>query len=104
MATQTKPSAEFTDTDGTTCMFEYDYDDVSFLVIAVRCINNTTQSAYGWVARSTNYNVNYSSTFPPLTNTEFSVSQGAANRLQLTVTPSGKLDGIEVSYRFPALV
>jgi len=104
MATVTKVISQFTDpTDGSQCVFEYDYDDALLRVQTFRCINNCPQQAYGWVARSSNQNVNYEATFQANSTFEVAVSQGAANRLQLTVTPSGKLDGLEVSFRYPAL-
>lgn len=103
MAIKTKRLAEFADNKGNQCAFEYDYDDVLLRVTQFRCINNTGNDAFGSVARSSNLNVKYEATFAPQSRFDVAVSNGAAQRLQLTVHPSGKLDGIEVSFRFPAL-
>lgn len=103
MSTVTKNIADFIE-PGTAnhCVFQYDYDDGTLRVLAFRCINDTGLPAYGWVARANNFNVNYSATFPANTTTEYPVGQGAANRLQLTLLPNGKLDGVEKEMRYPA--
>ena len=104
MAIIIKTIAEFTDPNGGVCVFQYDYDDIDLRVRAVRCVNECHNPAYGWVARSSNTRVFYDATFPANSTVEVSISTGAANRLQLSVTESGKLDGLEVSFRYPAIL
>lgn len=103
MATRTRVLANFTDpTDGSVCTFEYDYDDVTLRMLTFRCINNCPFPAHGWAARASNLNVNYQGTFPAHQTTTFSVGQGAANRLKMTLTSNGRLDGVEYRLEYPA--
>jgi hypothetical protein len=81
---------------------QYDYDDVSLLLTAIRCINNTSKPAYGWAARETNYNVNYEATFPANQTTEFPINNGVNNRLQLVIDAPGRVHGVEYRLRYPA--
>ena len=101
MAIVTQQVAAFTETPSSVCILQYDYDDVSLLVTAVRCINPTSQPLYAWVARLSNYNVNYESTFPAGQTTEFPVGNGANNRLQLSIEERG-ITGVEYRLRYPA--
>lgn len=80
---------------------QYDYDDAALLVTAIRCINPTSQPAYGFAARITNLNVNYEATFPANQTTEFPVGNGANNRLQIVITERG-ITGVEYRLRYPA--
>jgi hypothetical protein len=77
--------------------YEVDYDDVSFLVTALRCVNNHDKASSGrvWLLNDP------SRAFPPGSGTDptkaritpagvtesISVPTNQANRLQLTATP-----------------
>jgi hypothetical protein len=79
---------------------EFDWDDQTLYLRAIRCVNNTGQDAYVW-AQSTSNGRTYESTVGQGL-TEVSVGAQQAQRLQLSTTPSGKLDGVEWEFRFPA--
>jgi hypothetical protein len=101
MATQTKRLAHYEGTSGT-CDFEYDYDDVSLLVTAYRCRNNSGWWAHGQVWRINDPSVKYPLspndwTAPGATFTQ-NVPSGQAQRLQLVVVQTSHgpmLDGMD---------
>jgi hypothetical protein len=101
LAIITQQVAQFTETPSSVCTLQYDYDDVSLLVTAIRCINNTTQTCWGFVGRITNLNVNYETTFSAGQTTEIPVGNGQNTRLQLESTPRG-FTGVEYRLRYPA--
>lgn len=73
-----------------------DYDDVSMRVLAFHIVNNGART-YTISATSTVNGRNYLFDIPAGSVIDQNVPPGASNRLQLSVTPSGKLDGIEWS-------
>lgn len=85
-------------TNGSVWSVEYDYDDTDLRVRKVRCTNPTTKPVNISVTGKVNSRT-YTRSVPANTAlVELNISTTAANRLQLTVTPSGKLDGVEVNY------
>lgn len=79
---------------------EYDWDDVTLYMRAIRCTNTTGLDAYVWARCLANGRVYDATVGQGLT--ELSIPTNTANRLALTVTPSGKLDGVEWSFMCPA--
>lgn len=73
-----------------------DYDDVSMRVLAFHVVNSANRS-FTISATSTVNGRNYLFTIAPNSTIDQDVPPGASNRLQLSVTPSGKLDGIDWS-------
>lgn len=84
-----------------TVVFEYDYDDSTLFVTAVRCLNQTDQPAYASATDLTR-NRTYEREWPAQATTEQAIPTGAAQRLVLTVSPSGRFDNLSVSMRWPA--
>lgn len=72
----------------------YDYDDVTLLISAIHIVNPTIQS-YFVQANRIDQTKTYSTTVPAGQSQNTTIGNGQANRLQLTVTTSGKLDGVE---------
>jgi hypothetical protein len=91
-----------------TIVFQYDYDDVSLRIVAIRCINGSAAPAWG---RATQINADgtlntsrtYATTFPANQTTVINVPTGASQRLQLFVNATGKLDGVRREYGEGAL-
>jgi hypothetical protein len=73
-----------------------DYDDVALRVLAFHIVNDASRS-YTISATSTVNGKNYTFVIPANSVIDQTVPPGASNRLQLSVTPSGKLDGVEWS-------
>lgn len=73
-----------------------DYDDVSLRVLTFHIVNNASR-AYTISATSTVNGKNYLFNIVANSTINQNVTPGASNRLQLSVTPSGKLDGVEWS-------
>jgi hypothetical protein len=73
-----------------------DYDDASLRVLAFHIINNATRS-YTISATSTVNGKNYLFNILANSTIDQNVPPGASNRLQLSMTASGKLDGVEWS-------
>lgn len=74
---------------------DYTYDDVSLIISSVQVVNNSAASYYV-SAKATATGKVYLFTIPPGTIKQ-SIPQTVANRLQLSVRPSGRLDGVEWS-------
>lgn len=74
----------------------YDYDDVSLQIDAIN-IDNKSGRAWQVSATSTSTGKNYTFDITEGLVNSFNVPPGAANRLSLSITPSGKLDGMEWS-------
>lgn len=77
-------------------ILQFDYDDADLRIRTIRGIN-TGARGYDVTARSTSTGRQYTATVPAGQTAEQNVPTGAARRLQLSVTPSGKLDGVEWS-------
>jgi hypothetical protein len=93
MATVNKPLASINNGLFT---LSFDYDNVSLLLLTFHVINNDTRS-YTISATATGTGKNYTITIPAQTTINQNVTPGASNRLQLSVTTSGKLDGVQWS-------
>jgi len=93
MATVTKTFAQC----GEAVVFQYDYDNVTFFMLAVRCINNGDHSVFGQAKQVSNQRT-YSQTFPVGT-TQINIPTNTANRLELQVDAAGRLDGVEWDIR-----
>ena len=73
----------------------FDYDDVDLRIISIHVENNSART-YVVSATAVGTGRNYTLEIAPGTIDQ-SIPAGAANRLGLSVTPSGKLDGVEWS-------
>lgn len=98
MAIQTKNLAITTDQAGNQATLNYKYDDVSLLITEIDIVNGTTLGAFA-SGTSTSTGKNYQTTVPAGQNQVITVATNKANQLQLTVTPSGRLDGVEWEFR-----
>ena len=98
MATVTKLEAEYADG---LVRFEYDYDDATLRLTALRCVNNTSQAAYGKATQTSNGRT-HERTFGADQTTAVAIPTGAAQRLQLVLGSNGKLDGVSIETRWPA--
>lgn len=97
MAIVTYTISTISDTDGTQCTWQYDYDDATLRISAFRCINGTIKLGVGALIRQTD-RLLYSQSFPP--DTSFiSIPTTPAARLQLIQLRPGRLDGVDVSFR-----
>jgi YD repeat-containing protein len=97
MAIQTVNIGLLTDvTDNSQATLDYDYDDASLQVTGVRIANGTNLSTFVRVIGTAN-NRTYQKTTAPHTTETVTIGSNQAARLQLTVTPSGKLDGVQVA-------
>ena len=90
MAIQNKPLAAM---NGGLFTVSFDYDDVALTLQTIHVINNDTR-AYTVAAWSTATGKRYESIIAAGATLDQPIPPGAANRLQLSVTPSGKLDGV----------
>lgn len=73
------------------------YDDADLRIRTIVAVNTSLTRAYDVTAVSTATGRTYTATVAAGATIEQSISTGAAQRLQLSVTPSGKLDGVEWS-------
>lgn len=81
--------------EGGNLIVNYDYDDVDLDLLSVEVIN-LTESTYEIKATSTDNGKSYTIDGVPGTTVQV-IPPGQENRMHLTVTPSGKLDGVEWS-------
>lgn len=85
---------------GNIASISFAWDDVSMSVISFTALNPTSKTI-SFSATSTSNGKNYHGTVLPNTaETTISMTPGAQNRLDLVVTPSGKLDGVEYSINY----
>lgn len=98
MATVTKNLAYFA---GTSVEFQIDYDNASLLLLAVRCINNSAEAAYG-KARHLGTGRVYDSYFPANQTTFLPIPTGPQTRMQVTVDARGRVDGVDYTLMYPA--
>jgi len=82
-------------------VYQYDYNDGTLFVTAFRCINGSDLPAWG-SATDLARNRTYEQTFPANATTEQSIPTGAAQRLDLVISPSGRFDNLSVAMRWPA--
>lgn len=81
--------------------FEIDYDDVLLRLTALRCVNESTEATFGRVI-NLETGREYSQIFPASQTTEISIPGNAAQRLNITITPNGKIDGCDYHFMWPA--
>lgn len=100
MAIQIRVIATITTNTGVV-RFEYDYDDAAnrLWVTAVRCVNTSTEAAYGELVMLSNGR-KYGARFAPGT-TEIAVPTAANLRIQHFINANGKLDGIDKNILVP---
>jgi len=72
----------------------YDYDDVTLQIQTIH-IDNASGRSWQVQATDTASQKTYNATIPKNANIDQPIAQTLANRLKLTITPSGKLDGVE---------
>lgn len=72
----------------------YDYDDITFQILTIH-VNNNSGRSWQVAAMDTATQKTYTATIPKNANVDQPIPQTLANRLKLTITPSGKLDGVE---------
>jgi hypothetical protein len=96
MAIITKGLANGTDADGAIWSVSYDYDNVTLELLSVRCDNSQSSVPRDVMAASTSDPAD-SFTFNVAAgqNVVRNVPPGQVGKLNLVVTPSGKLDGVE---------
>lgn len=85
-------------------IFEIDYDDVSMLLVAVRCINLSSQPAYARAVLISNPNRDYSHIFPANTVDTVQIPTNPSGRMDVfynPITPT-KLDGVDYFIMWPA--
>jgi len=101
MATQNKTLwTGFDPVSGNTASISFSYDNVNLRILSFTALNPTSKTI-AFSATSTSNNKNYSGTIPPNTaSVTISMTAGAQNRLDISVTPSGKLDGVEYSINY----
>jgi hypothetical protein len=97
MVNRTRNAGYVTDAAGGVATLDYVYDDVTLLMISVTIVNGTSQTAH-LEAQSTANGRSYQTDVPPGQTQTTTIPGGAANRLQLTVTPNGRLDGVEYHF------
>jgi hypothetical protein len=96
MAIITKTLGNF---DNGNVVFELDYDNVNLRLTALRCINNTSQAAYGQ-ARKTSNGRAYDMRFGPGT-TVIAIPTQTATRLTITIDARGRVDGVDYQLMWP---
>lgn len=96
MATQTKTLwTAFDPVSGNGADIQMSYDDVSMRIISFTA-HNPTSKTISFSATSNGNGKNYGGTVQPDTaELTIAMTAGTQNRLDITVTPSGKLDGVE---------
>jgi hypothetical protein len=98
MAIQTRTIGSVGDPQGGQATLGYDFDDATLLITTIRVVNNSSMVAHA-EATSTSTGRAYSVDVPPGQTLNVPIGGQQANRLQLVTTPSGKLDGVESSFR-----
>lgn len=97
MTTQTRQLGDTTDAQGNHATLNYSYDDVTLLISQIAIVNNTVQSVFA-SAKRIDGSKTYSTTVAAGQSQTIPIASNQASRLQLTVTPSGKLDGVEWAF------
>lgn len=98
MATVTRNLAYFGES---VVIFEIDYNDVSLLLLAVRCINNSAEPAYGKAYHLATGRM-YDSYFPANQTTFLPIPTGPQTRMQVSVDARGRVDGVDYTLVWPA--
>ena len=82
-------------------VFEVDYDNVALRLTALRCINNSTEAAWGRVTKLSNGRT-ASRVFPANQTTVITIPTGASQRLAITIDARGRIDGCDYFFMWPA--
>lgn len=98
MATVSRTIGSVYDPDGGMATLAYDYDDATLLLLAVRIVNGANATARLVARRADGTGQTYTLDGPAGQTTEQAIGTNQAQRLQLSVTPSGKLDGVEINF------
>lgn len=103
MAIVTRSIGSIPDEEGGSFSCEYDYDDaLNNRLIRGRVINTTNKAGSLELVRLSDGRVYGPFVVQAGQTVEQNVSTNQANRLELEVLPSGKLNGCDVNIRFPA--
>lgn len=103
MAIQTRVIASDGDEQRGFVTFEVDYDDVTMLLVMLRCINLSSETAYGRAVLVSNTNRDYSRVFPAQATTEQAIPTSPNGRIQVFINPlNNKLDGVEYYFMWPS--
>lgn len=86
---------------GASVEFQIDYDDVNMLLLAIRCINNSAQAAYGKAYHLATGRM-YDSYFPANQTTFIEIPTGPQTRMQVSITGNGRMDGVDYTLMYPA--
>ena len=97
MAAVQETIAITTDASGNQATLAITYDSVSLLVTTVTITNSTTRPAFAQATGTANSKV-YSTTVAAGATQTVTIGSNKAQQLQLVVTPSGKLDGVEYAF------
>ena len=99
MATQTRALGSVSDSQVPPhyAALEIEYDDATLLLTAVRVINETNRTARVTAGKADGTRTQTRDVAAGQTVTQ-AIPTNQANRLELTVTPSGKLDGVQYSF------
>jgi hypothetical protein len=82
-------------------IFEIDFDDANLWLTSLRCINNSPNPVWGQATQLSNGRA-YERTFPANSTTEQAIPTAPNGRMSITITPAGKLDGVEYRFMCPA--
>ena len=98
MAIVTHSLANGTDADGAMWLVEYMYESITRELLTIRCNNAQSAIARDVTATSTADRADtFTFNFAAGQDQTRNVPPGQINKMHLTVTPSGKLDGVEWS-------
>lgn len=88
--------------DSGVAILEYDYDDVSLLLRAIRVRNTTPLVVEVTAVKTTDPNAGrtVSRTYPANATTVQNIGTGAAARINITIDSRGRMDGVETAMRF----
>ena len=81
--------------------FEMDYDDVTFRVSALRCVNGTAQDAYGELVRNVDQ-VRRGRVFAAGTTVELAIPQSPPAARFVVLIRDGHPSGMQLHSRWPA--
>ena len=96
MASVTKEIGSF----GDQVTFSITYDNVSNLLTALRCKNDSEQDAIGEATLVANGR-SYSKIFQAHTDTNIAIPTQKATRLDITVDANGRVNGVEYHFSWP---
>ena len=80
--------------------FQIDYDNVNLRLIALRCINNSTEACWGQATKISNGR-SYDMRFPPSSTTYIAIPTAPSTRLEITIDARNRVDGVEYHFVWP---